>query len=165
MDALASAADCPEVPSPACLARIARNSGLSRFIWGTLKVKHGRVEVQISLFDGTQTGPNARLNYSSNLMDTFDENLLRLANTGLERLLGPIHFPVQVRSREPKGTIVIDDVVTGKLESGMAEIAVNAGDHRFRLILPDGTAIARSFQVRIEAKNQVRLDFMDIPES
>ena len=165
MEALTSAARCPEVPNRACLSRIARMSGLKRFIWGTLTLKQGRVTAQLWLFGGDPIGRTAVLEYSSNMVDTFDEDLLRLANNGLTQLLGAIHFPVQVRSSEPKGTIVVDDVVVGNLEAKAANVAVTAGDHRFRLVLPDATVVARSVRVRVESTNHVRLDFISIPES
>jgi hypothetical protein len=165
MDELMSTAGCTDVSSRGCLTKIAQTAGLSRFIWGALTLKRGRVAVQLALFNVDSAGTTAQLDYSSNMIDTFDENLLRLANNGLARLLGPIHYPVQIRSRQSKGTVVIDDVVTGTLESGVAEIAVTAGDHRFRLVLPDATAIARTFQVLVNARNHLRLEFMDIPES
>jgi len=165
MEALISAARCPDVPNRACLSRVARMSGLKRFIWGTLTLKQGRVTAQLWLFGGGSTGSTAVLEYSSNMVDTFDEDLLRLANNGLTQLLGAIHFPVQVRSSEPKGTIVVDDVVVGNLEAKTANVAVTAGDHRFRLVLPDATVVARSVRVRVESTNHVRLDFISIPES
>ena len=165
METLISAAHCPEVPNRGCLSRIARMSGLKRFIWGTLTMKQGRVTAQLWLFGGDTIGRTAMLEYSSNMVDTFDEDLLRLSNNGLTQLLGAIHFPVQVRSSEPKGTIVVDDVVVGNLEAKAANVAVTAGDHRFRLVLPDATVVARSVRVRVESTNHVRLDFINIPES
>ena len=140
-------------------------SGLRRFIWGTLTLRQGRVTAQLWLFGGDSIGRTAVLEYSSNMVDTFDEDLLRLANNGLTQLLGDIHFPVQVRSSEPKGTIVVDDVVVGDLEEKAANVAVTAGDHRFRLVLPDATVVARSVRIRVESTNHVRLDFISIPES
>lgn len=160
-----STGKCPDVPDPACLSRIARNAGVTRFIWGMLKQKQGRVIAQLWLYQGESSGTNAQLEYSARMIDTFDENLLRIANNGLTQLLGPIHFPVLVRSRESSGTLVIDDVVVGSLERGTAMIAAGAGDHRFRLVLPDATVIARNFQVRVQSANHLRLDFINVPES
>jgi hypothetical protein len=160
-----SSASCPDVPDQACLSRIARKTGLTRFVWGTLKQKHGRVTAQLWLYAAESPGSTAQLEYSASMIDTFDENLLRLANNGLVQLLGALHFPVVVRSREASGTLVVDDVIVGSLAAGTASVAIAAGDHRFRLVLPDATVIARSFQVRIESANHLRLDFISIPES
>jgi len=160
-----AAAGCPESPDAACLSRIASNARVTRFVWGRLVQRQSRVTAQLSLYDAHSPGVTAQLEYSSSMIDTFDENLLRLANRGLVQLLGAIHFPVTVRSRESKGTLVVDDVVVGSLEDGAATIGIPAGDHRFRLVLPDGTIIARTFQVRVARANQLRLDFITIPES
>jgi hypothetical protein len=162
---LFAAAQCPETPDTACLARLASKMNLSKFVWGSLKLRRGRVTARLGIFDREATVGTAMLEYSANMIDTFDEDLLRLANSGLMQLLGPIHFPVLIRSREPTGSVVVDDVVIGQLSEGVANLSVTAGDHRFRLVLPDATVIGRSFQVRVEAKNHIRLDFINIPET
>jgi hypothetical protein len=156
---------CPEMPDDACLTRMANKLNLTRFVWGSLSLRHGRVTAQLGIFDREATIATAMLEYNANMIDTFDEDLLRLANNGLMQLLGPIHFPVLIRSREPKGSIVVDDVVVGQLNEGVANLAATAGDHHFRLVLPDSTVIARSFQVRVEPNNHIRLDFINIPET
>jgi hypothetical protein len=162
---LFAAAQCPEAPDAACLTRLASKMNLTKFVWGSLNLKHGRVTARLGIFDREATVATAMLEYNANMIDTFDEDLLRLANNGLMQLLGPIHFPVLVRSHEPRGSVVVDDVVIGQLSEGVANLSATAGDHRFRLVLPDSTVIARSFQVRVEAKNHIRLDFINIPET
>jgi hypothetical protein len=130
-----------------------------------LKLEHGRVTVHLGLFSHDATTATAVLEYSANMIDSFDDDLLRLANSGLAQLIGELHFPVFVRSRETKGSLVIDDVVVGQLIGGIANVPATAGDHQFKLVLPDATVIARNVQVRVKTNNTIRLDFMDIPET
>lgn len=163
-DALLSGLGCTETPDPACLARIANKTNVTRFIWGTLKVSHGHIKANLGLFDQDGVTPNTHLEYTAKMTDTFDEDLLRLASVGLGQLLGPLHFPVIVHSRERTGDIMVDDVSVGKLTDGVANVSATAGDHRLRLILPDDSAIVRSFQVRVEHATLVRLDFINVPE-
>jgi hypothetical protein len=163
-DALLSDLGCPETPDLACLQRIAKKTNVDRFIWGTLKLSHGHIKAYLGFFDHDTVTPITHLEYTAKMTDTFDEDLLRLASVGLGKLLGPLHFPVIVHSRERTGNILVDDVSVGKLNDGVANVSATAGDHRLRLVLPDDTAIVRSFQVRVEHATLVRLDFINVPE-
>jgi hypothetical protein len=165
MDALLSSLGCSEVPDIGCLSRISGKTNLSRFVWGTLQISRGRVHVDLGLFDDAKVTAQAHLEYTAKMTDSFDEDLLRLANAGLGQLLGPLHYPVIVHSRERVGEITIDDAVVGKLSEGVGNVAATAGDHQIYLKLPDATTIARTFQVRVEHATMVRLDFIDVPES
>ncbi len=162
---LMQSAKCPETPDADCLSRIAEETTLKRFVWGTLKLAKGHITANLELYDGLRTGTTTKLDYSAKMTDTFDEDLLRLASIALGRILGPLHFPVVVSSRERMGEIFIDEVSVGKLHDGMARLSATVGDHRVRLVLPDATAVARSFRVRVEHVTTVRLDFIDVPET
>ena len=162
---LMSSEGCPENPDADCLARIGKKVNLDRFVWGRLKVTKGHVTANLGLFDGTGASRTVKLDYSAKMTDTFDEDLLRLASSALGDLLGPLHFPVIVRSRERTGEVFVDEVSVGKLTEGVVKVSATIGDHRLRLVLPDATAIARSFQVRVEHTTLVRLDFIDVPET
>lgn len=158
-------AQCPPVPNNTCLSKIGFKYNLPHFIWGILKLERGRVTAHLGLFDHDTTTATAVLEYRANMIDSFDDDLLRLANTGLTEILGNLHFPVLVRSCETSGSLVIDDVVVGQLTRGIANVPVTAGDHQFKLVLPDATVIAHNFQVRVKPGNAIRLDFMNIPET
>jgi hypothetical protein len=162
---LMSSMGCPETPDADCLARIGKKVNLDRFVWGKLKVTKGHVTANLGLFDGADASRTVKLEYSAKMTDTFDEDLLRLASSALGDLLGPLHFPVIVRSRERTGEVFVDEVSVGKLTEGVVRLSATVGDHRLRLVLPDATAIARSFQVRVEHTTLVRLDFIDVPET
>ncbi len=161
---LFAAAECPAIPDMECLTRLANKLNLPKFVWGTLSLSRGRVTVLLGIFDRNATIATATLEYNANMLDTFDQDLLRLANSGLAQLLGPLHFPVLIRSHELMGNIVVDDAVAGQLNGGVANLSATAGNHRFKLVLPDSTVIARNFQVREETTNHIRLDFINIPE-
>lgn len=162
---LMSSVGCPETPDPDCLARIAKKTNLDRYVWGTLKLSKGHVTATLGLFDGARSSSGAKLEYNAKMTDTFDDDLLRFASFALGQILGPLHFPVIVRSRERSGEVFIDEVSVGRLADGIVKVSATVGDHRFRLVLPDATAIARSFQVRVEHSTTVRLDFIDVPET
>ena len=164
-DKLMSSVGCPETPDADCLARIAKKVKLDRFVWGTLKQNKGHVTAHLGLFEGANSNSSTRLEYSAKMTDTFDEDLLRLASSALGKMVGPLHFPVIIRSRERTGEVFIDEVSVGRLNDGIMKVSATVGDHRCRLVLPDATAIARSFQVRVEHTTLLRLDFIDIPET
>src|ERR1700690_516149 len=163
-DTLVSGSGCPRLPDSECLAKIAKKTNLTRFVWGTLRVAKGHIKANLGLFDSESANLNAQLEYSATFTDTFDEDLLRLASVALGQMLGPLHFPVIVHSRERSGELLVDDVSVGRLSDGMARVSATAGDHRIRLFLPDATTIARSFHIRVDHPTQLRLDFIDVPE-
>jgi hypothetical protein len=163
-DTLVSASGCPQLPDSECLARIAKRTNLPRFVWGALRVAKGRIKVNLGLYESGSASLNAQFEYSATFTDTFDEDLLRLASVALGQMLGPLHFPVIVHSRERTGEIWVDEVSVGKLSDGTAKVSATVGDHRIRLVLPDATTIARSFHIRVDHPTQLRLDFIDVPE-
>jgi hypothetical protein len=163
-DTLVSANGCPQLPDSECLAKIAKRTNLTRFVWGTLRVAKGRIKANLGLFDSESANLNAQLEYSVTFTDTFDEDLLRLASVALGQMLGPLHFPVIIHSRERSGELLVDEVSVGRLTDGTARVSATAGDHRIRLVLPDATTIARSFHIRVDHPTQLRLDFIDVPE-
>lgn len=163
-DGLISTMGCSKTPDAACLARIAKKANLAHFIWGALKVVKGQVKASLALYDGDTATVSTQLEYSAKMTDTFDEDLLRLSSFALGKLLGPLHYSVIIHSREQTGEVFVDEVSVGRLSHGVANVSATVGDHRIRLVLPDATTIARSFQVRVERVTPVRLDFIDVPE-
>ncbi len=163
-DTLVSGSGCPQLPDSDCLAKIAKKTNLTRFIWGRLSVAKGHIKAHLGLYESESANLNAQLEYSAKFTDTFDEDLLRLASVALGQMLGPLHFPVIVHSRERTGELLVDDVSVGRLSDGIAKVSATAGDHSIRLVLPDATTIARSFHIRVDHPTQLRLDFIDVPE-
>ncbi len=159
LEVLAAGLDCTERPDIPCLRRIAQKIERGQFVWGWLEEKDGKLQAHLSLWSNGRTSASTELSYPTSLANRFDLDLLRLSDTALSQLLGPLHYPVQVRARAPVGTLWVDDQSAGSLDSsGTITLHLTSGPHTLRLEVPGRTAITARLEVRLRGPTQVYLD-------
>ncbi len=164
LEVLTAALGCPERPDLMCLRRIALKTKLKQFLWGVLDQRRGRVSVQLAWFSDGKNRAETRFDYAATLTDTLDSDLLVVADRALSQLLGPLHYPVEVRSHHANGQLLIDGVPAGELHEGHASLWTTAGDHRFTLRVPSEAPLGTAVRVQIPHVTRVRLDAHVLPE-
>jgi len=165
LEVLTAALDCPTVPDAACLRQIQQRTHLARFLWGVLWVKDGKVRVRLDLVGKHGESKRTDFEYSASMTDRFDEDLLKVADSGLGALLGELRYPVEIHSRARQGIVELDGKRVGRLIDGQAKMATTFGEHRISLLIAGRPPLVQTFRVHLGRLTRVRLDTPQAPGS
>ena len=144
-DMLSIALKCPPKPDAGCLQRIGDQLKADRFVWGTLsKSGHGgEVNASLHLWTRGKGNVDATEAYSDNLKDAGDEALRAVAAELFGKLTGGhgASGTLVVHAGNAGGEVLVDGVVKGTLDGGVARIDAPAGPHTVTVRVPgfDGT--------------------------
>lgn len=156
---LTAALKCPQKPDAACLQRIGDQIKSDKFVWGVVS-KSGKGQLSAEAHFWTRGKPDiyARESFSDNLKDPNDDNMKRLAGHLWDKLTGTVSASfIIVHAGEGEGSVLVDNVVRGKLDHGQTKVEVAPGTHVVEVRAPGFQPSRQSVPVTLGADTPVTL--------
>jgi hypothetical protein len=131
LEVLTLSLKCSEPPDANCQSRIADQIHSDRYVWGVLKKKGSSVVGEVHLWVRGKGTSNWSLDYSSNLTESNDDALKRIALEAITQITGgPPKGGVHVRAGNVSGQVFIDQQPVGALKNGEGTFMVPSGPHK-----------------------------------
>jgi hypothetical protein len=127
---------CNDVPDQACQAKIAKQIGTDRYIWGTMHKAPGRqVSADLHLWARNRPSAATQVTYSDNLTVPGDDALRRIVDEALGKLLGRGETgTVVIRSKSAEaGDVYVDGSPSGAMRLGEMRLDLAPGTHQVEL--------------------------------
>jgi hypothetical protein len=130
-ETLSLALRCPPTPNQSCLDRIGDQLHADHYVWGTMaREKAGEVSAELRLWSRGKPQVEATEMFSDNLKDPGDEALRAVAGRLFAKLTSSgTTGSLVVHAGTAAGAVLVDGVVKGKLDGGVARIDVPEGAH------------------------------------
>ncbi len=131
-ETLSIALRCPPTPNQLCLDRIGDQLHADHYVWGTMsKEKSGEVTADLRLWTRGKPQTEATESYAENLKDPSDDALRSVAGRLFAKLTSSnTSGTLVVHAGTASGTVVVDGAPKGKLDEGIARIALPEGRTR-----------------------------------
>jgi hypothetical protein len=131
LEVLTLSLKCTDPPDASCQSRIADQIKSDRYVWGTINKKGNSVKGAVHLWvrgKGTSTFP---LDYSTNLTESNDDSLKRIAGDAINQLTGgPPKGGIHLHVGDVAGQVFIDGQPVGALKAGDGTFMVPSGPHK-----------------------------------
>jgi hypothetical protein len=149
-ETLSLALRCPPTPNQSCLDRIGDQLHADHYIWGTMaKEKAGEVSAELRLWVRGKPQVEASEMYSENLKDPGDEALRAVAGRLFAKLTSNgATGTLVVHAGTAAGSVIVDGVVKGKLDGGIARVDIPEGAHTVAVRVTGFTAPSQAITLQ-----------------
>ena len=131
LEVLTLSLKCAEPPDASCQSRIADQIKSDRYVWGTIEKKGATVKGALNFWVRGKGTSKVPVDYTSNLTDSTDDTLRRIAATAINELTGgPPKGGVHVKAGDVQGQVFVDGQPLGALKSGDGSFMIPSGPHK-----------------------------------
>lgn len=163
LEVLTLSLKCAEPPDASCQSRIADQIKSDRYVWGTIEKKGANVKGTLNFWVRGKGTSKVPVEYTSNLTDSTDDTLRRIAATAINELTGgPPKGGVHVKAGDVQGQVFVDGQPLGALKSGDGTFMIPSGPHKIT-VKAQGYADAESQVVIKPTGAPTELTLVPIP--
>jgi hypothetical protein len=131
LEVLTLSLKCSEPPDANCQSRIADQIKSDRYVWGTIEKKGASVKGTLNFWVRGKGTSKVPVDYTSNLTDSTDDTLRRIAAAAINELTGgPPKGGVHVKAGDVQGQVFVDGQPLGALKSGDGSFMIPSGPHK-----------------------------------
>jgi hypothetical protein len=131
LEVLTLSLKCSEPPDANCQSRIADQIKSDRYVWGTIEKKGASVKGTLNFWVRGKGTSKVPVDYTSNLTDSTDDTLRRIAAGAINELTGgPPKGGVHVKAGDVQGQVFVDGQPLGALKSGDGSFMIPSGPHK-----------------------------------
>jgi hypothetical protein len=131
LEVLTLSLKCAEPPDASCQSRIADQIKSDRYVWGTIEKKGASVKGTLNFWVRGKGTSKVPVDYTSNLTDSTDDTLRRIAASAINELTGgPPKGGVHVKAGNVQGQVFVDGQPLGALKSGDGSFMIPSGPHK-----------------------------------
>ena len=117
--------------SEGCQSRIADQIKSDRYVWGTIEKKGASVKGTLNFWVRGKGTSKVPVDYTSNLTDSTDDTLRRIAAGAINELTGgPPKGGIHVKAGDVQGQVFVDGQPLGALKSGDGSFMIPSGPHK-----------------------------------
>ena len=87
LEVMAVALNCPVPPDERCLEKIGEKVGTDAFVWGTMRRAGDEITATLELWQKKGTRPQTQVRYSEKISDGADDELFKIAQGALSKLM------------------------------------------------------------------------------
>ncbi|MEP7120479.1 MAG: hypothetical protein ABJE95_06210 [Byssovorax sp.] len=163
LEVLTLSLKCAEPPDASCQSRIADQIKSDRYVWGTIEKKGASVKGTLNFWVRGKGTSKVPVDYTSNLTDSTDDTLRRIAAAAITELTGgPPKGGVHVKAGDVQGQVFVDGQPLGALKSGDGSFMIPSGPHKIT-VKAQGYADAESQVVIKPTGAATELTLVPIP--
>jgi hypothetical protein len=163
LEVLTLSLKCAEPPDASCQSRIADQIKSDRYVWGTIEKKGANVKGTLNFWVRGKGTSKVPVDYTSNLTDSTDDTLRRIASAAITELTGgPPKGGVHVKAGDVQGQVFVDGQPLGALKSGDGSFMIPSGPHKIT-VKAQGYADAESQVVVKPTGAATELTLVPIP--
>ena len=163
LEVLTLSLKCAEPPDASCQSRIADQIKSDRYVWGMIAKKGANVAGTLNFWVRGKGTSKVPVDYTSNLTDSTDDSLRRIAAAAISELTGgPPKGSVHVKAGDVQGQVFVDGQPLGALKSGDGTFMVPSGPHKIT-VKAQGYADAESQVVIKPTGAATELTLVPIP--
>jgi hypothetical protein len=163
LEVLTLSLKCTEPPDASCQSRIADQIKSDRYVWGTIEKKGANVKGTLNFWVRGKGTSKVPIDYTSNLTDSTDDTLRRIAAGAINELTGgPPKGGVHVKAGDVQGQVFVDGQPLGALKNGDGSFMIPSGPHKIT-VKAQGYADAESQVVIKPTGAATELTLVPIP--